>query len=460
MTLLGALPLLAKPDAGTIANIGFGSGLTAEVVLSHSGPRIVDTVEIEPAMVAGARSFFPRVSRPFQDPRSTVYFEDAKSYFARHGKLYDIIISEPSNPWVNGVASLFTTEFYRDVKRHLAPQGLLVQWLHIYELDDRLLGSMFAALDENFVDYRVYENGSDLVVLAVAAGRVPELAELPAGEPAFLEQLSRIGVTSREHVAARLVGTKAQVAQLYAHFSPAANSDFRPVIQLEATRTRFTGRAARALLELANAPLPINEMLAGFDGGYVSSASAGAPSPQPSSRLSAQFNALAFAEALLARRTDPGAIDEHVARLSLLALRERGQLCGADPSTFSLDMLRAAAVYTLAHLGPEPRKALWENPRWLGCPGAPASQAVRRRLELYRAIAQREPKGMLRLATEFLHSGATNDREWAQFLLLSAMLGAHAGGQGDEARRLWNAHGATLYDGQPPAYVTYLANWR
>jgi predicted membrane-bound spermidine synthase len=59
MTILAALPLLMKPEARTFANIGFGSGLSAEVVLSHSGPRRLDTVEIEPEMVAGARSFFP-----------------------------------------------------------------------------------------------------------------------------------------------------------------------------------------------------------------------------------------------------------------------------------------------------------------------------------------------------------------------------------------------------------------
>src|SRR6266702_2455611 len=109
MTLLAALPLLVKPDARSYANIGWGSGLTAEVLLSHGGPREVHTIEIEPAMVAGARSFFPRNVLAYRDPRSQVYFEDAKSYFARHGRRYDVIISEPSNPWVNGVAGLFTT---------------------------------------------------------------------------------------------------------------------------------------------------------------------------------------------------------------------------------------------------------------------------------------------------------------------------------------------------------------
>src|SRR2546430_16618134 len=63
MTLLGALPLLVKPDAKTFANIGWGSGLTVEVALSHSGPGVIDTVEIEPAMVAGAHALDRKSTR-------------------------------------------------------------------------------------------------------------------------------------------------------------------------------------------------------------------------------------------------------------------------------------------------------------------------------------------------------------------------------------------------------------
>src|SRR2546429_7166956 len=100
MTLLGALPLLVKPDAETFANIGWGSGLTVEVALSHSGPVVIDTVEIEPAMVPGAHAFSPRRDRPYRDARSRGYFEAAKGNFARHRKLNDAITSQPPNPWV------------------------------------------------------------------------------------------------------------------------------------------------------------------------------------------------------------------------------------------------------------------------------------------------------------------------------------------------------------------------
>src|SRR5258706_8674984 len=270
MSLAAALPLLINPDAKTFANIGWGSGLTAEVVLSHRGPRSIDNIEIEPAMVTGARAFFPRVKRPYRDPRSAVHIEDAKSYFARHGKRYDVIMSEPSNLWVSGVAGLFTTEFYRDTKRYLAPGGLFVQWVHAYDFNDRLFGSVVSALGENFADYEIYEtNPGDLMVVAVAEGRVPRPQPLPEKEEAFTEQLRRIGITRSEEIGVRRRGAKKQIGPLFAALGAPVNSDFHPLVQLEGARSRFVGSMAPAVEELASAPLPILEITRGTHRAYL-----------------------------------------------------------------------------------------------------------------------------------------------------------------------------------------------
>src|SRR5262249_6459443 len=113
MQMLAALPLSMHPHPERIANIGFGSGLTAHVLLTSPQVKSLDTVEIEPYMVEGARkAFFPRISNVFSDPRSHIVYEDAKTFFAANHAPYDIIVSEPSNPWVSGVGSLFSEEFY------------------------------------------------------------------------------------------------------------------------------------------------------------------------------------------------------------------------------------------------------------------------------------------------------------------------------------------------------------
>jgi spermidine synthase len=459
MTLLGALPLLIKPDAKTFANIGWGSGLTAAVLASHGGPREVDTIEIEPAMVAGARSFFPRNIRAYRDPRSKVFFEDAKSYFARHGKLYDVIVSEPSNPWVNGVAGLFTTEFYRDSKRYLAPGGLFVQWLHIYELNDWLLGSMLTALGENFADYEVYAaNSSDLVVVAVVEGRVPPVGPLPEKESVFMQELARLSIKRMEDVSTRTVGTKREIAPLFATLGAPVNSDFRPFVQLEAPRARFQMTFARTIFSLVSAPLPILEMAGGSARTYLRE-----PLPEfdDSPTVFTQSMALDVARGLTSSSADPLRASNDLVRTALLTLKRRGALCGAEPSKAAIEKLHWAAEMTVAHLAPERNRALWIDPKWPGCGPGGLSPQVRDRLALYAAIASRDARAMLERASKLLAGPAVGGDDWGRFLLLTAMLGGHAAGEHEEADRLWQTYRKAFYPGGAiPPHVVYVSNLR
>ena len=459
MELVGALPLLIKPDARTFANIGWGSGLTAEVVLSHSRPRELDVVEIEPAMVEGARIFFPRVSRPYGDPRSRVFFEDAKSFFARHGRRYDVIISEPSNPWVNGVAGLFTTEFYRDTKRYLAPGGLFVQWIHLYELNDRLLGSMLAALGQNFADYTLYVlNDSDVAVVAVAQGRVPPVGPLPASEKAFMDELGRIGITRTDQISTRAVGDKIDMERLFAAFAPPVNSDFRPYVQLEATRARFRETSAQAIFDIAQAPLPILEMVRGTTPAYLHERPAAFELSLP---VLMQSVALEIEHGLTDRFANPLDASNGRLRTALLVLKRPGVFCGAEPSQAAIDQLQSAAEITLSHLAPSLRRDLWIGHRWIDCAPQNLSPRVRARLQLYAAIAERDAGAMLEHARRLLAGSAGEDKDWRRFLLLTAMLGAESTGEHEEARRLWNDNGIALYAGGAlPPHVAYLANLR
>ena len=82
----------------------------------------------------------------FEDPRSHIVYEDAKTFFAASREPYDLIVSEPSNPWVSGVATLFSDEFYGGIARHLRPDGYFTQWLQIYETNINVVGSIMKAL--------------------------------------------------------------------------------------------------------------------------------------------------------------------------------------------------------------------------------------------------------------------------------------------------------------------------
>jgi spermidine synthase len=457
MGLLAALPLLIKPDAKTFANIGWGSGLSAQVLLSHRGPQVLDSIEIEPAMYAGARAFLKRVPLPYTDQRSHVYFEDAKSYFARHGKRYDVIVAEPSNPWVNGVAGLFTTEFYRDTKRYLAPGGLFVQWVQGYEFNDQLMASVLSAVGENFQDYEMYEcNAGDLLIVAVAQGQVPRPASLPEKEPAFLEELKRLGITRTDAILTRSLGHRKQIEPMVNAFARRTNSDFYPIVQLEAPRARFVGGIARAIQNLATATVPVTQMLGDAPVSFLKEA---APDYDPSLRVRAQSIAGEIVRLLSDRTADPLLSRERVATDIALVLRHPEALCMAEPPKYAIDQLQAAAELTTATLPPERVRALWVERKWLGC--TPRSAHVRERLDVYASVAVHDPKAMLARARALLEGPARGGDNWGRYLLAVGMLGAAASGDRTGMVDLWERYQPTFYPkGDAPALAVYMLNRR
>ncbi|HJU40936.1 MAG TPA: fused MFS/spermidine synthase, partial [Tahibacter sp.] len=263
MVMLGTLPVLLNPDATEVANIGFGSGLSTHSVLGEPRIKRVDTIEIEPAMVEGARAFQPRNGRAYDDPRSFIHYDDAKSYFASHRSSYDAIISEPSNPWVAGVAALFSREFYQLMPRYLKPGGLLVQWIQLYEIDEELLGTIMNALGDTFPTYEVYQTGTgDMVVVASMSDAIRQIDALPEAGSVLGKELALLDLRVPADFSLRKLGDKKTLGPYYAALTYRRNSDFYPVISLEAPRARFRGVSASytdslpiqdiALLEVLN----------------------------------------------------------------------------------------------------------------------------------------------------------------------------------------------------------------
>src|SRR5262245_15641663 len=170
MVLTGALPLALRPQIRTAAVIGVGTALTTHTLLQSLDMERVETVEIESAMAEAARGFMPRNSGAFADPRGAILIDDAKTFFSSRGRRYELIVSEPSNPWVSGVSSLFTREFYRRIRTHLTPDGMLAQWIQLYEIDPSLVASVLRALGEEFAHYAVFAaSDHDLLIIAADA---------------------------------------------------------------------------------------------------------------------------------------------------------------------------------------------------------------------------------------------------------------------------------------------------
>lgn len=261
--LVGLLPLMARPDAKDIALIGFGSGITAHVLLGSPALARLDTIEIEREMVAGSRAFYPANARAYDDPRNNFWFDDAKAYFAGAARQFDIIVSEPTNPWVSGVSSLFTVEFYREAKRYLKPKGVLAQWLQGYELSDELLLTVLAALDQEFTDYQILRVGtSDWVILSVAEGELGQLSDAPLAWDAMQPELRLLGL---HHIgqADNLLVANRRMLHPFLDGRP-ANSDAMPLLDTGAEKARFLKESAGFLHRIRWTPAPLLEVLGGL----------------------------------------------------------------------------------------------------------------------------------------------------------------------------------------------------
>jgi spermidine synthase len=160
--LLGHLPLLAA-DADKVAIIGWGSGMTAGAVLSHDVEK-VDAFEIEPAVVEASHFFDSINGNPLQDSRLQLILGDARSRLLRTDETYDLIISEPSNPWITGVANLFTKDFFELAASRLQPEGILAQWFHLYGMSEASTRSLLATFGSVFPHTLVFKD-RDLILL-------------------------------------------------------------------------------------------------------------------------------------------------------------------------------------------------------------------------------------------------------------------------------------------------------
>ncbi|HEV8631320.1 MAG TPA: fused MFS/spermidine synthase, partial [Thermoanaerobaculia bacterium] len=196
--LMGHLPMMLHPDPRRVLNIGLGGGLTLAAVLRHPEAGEVVQVEIDPLVAAAARLHFRDANHAaLEDPRVRMVFDDGRNYVDRARRRFDVIVSEPPNIWVAGVSGLFTREFYAAARRHLAPGGLLSQWLPVHEMSAVDFRTALRTLSLEFPYSAVWTNGYDAIVLAAVAplptdlGRVAARARAPGVE----EDFAGIGVS-------------------------------------------------------------------------------------------------------------------------------------------------------------------------------------------------------------------------------------------------------------------------
>jgi spermidine synthase len=441
MVLTGALASALHAHPRQAAVIGFGSGLTSEVLLTDPRLETVDTIEIEPFITKAARiGYMPRVSRTFEDPRSRIYYEDAKTFFAVNRKKYDVIVSEPSNPWVSGVSSLFSAEFYDHITRYLQPSGILVQWIQIYETDLNIVLSIVKALAPRFSDFAIYTtDASNLLIVAVPDGTVPALREDVFSSPATRAELARVGIHSLPDIQSRYLGNKRLLLPLVNATPVPANSDYFPFVDLNAVKQRILRRNAAELAGLQTLPIPFFELTTGS----MDTRARTLPSPNgiyARDRMTA--DAVAIHSALL--RMDTEGVPELMER-ELLALYSPADRC-VKPHT-QRAWLRSA--FEIAATTSAPLSAAELQPMWKAISELPCARALqsgdRVMLELFAAVARRDIRQTVALGESLF----ATDYEFARpshmlYALLATSASAIATGQPQLALDLIAARGGTV----------------
>ncbi|MBW8312739.1 MAG: hypothetical protein K0M64_12000 [Rhizobium sp.] len=457
MAMLGVLPLAIHPKPEDVAVIGWGSGMTTHLLLGSSVVKSVETVEIERAMYDGARNFGSRVVRAYLDPRSHVQFDDARTYFSSGHRRYDVIISEPSNPWVSGVASLFTTEFYDFLRQHLKPGGMVVQWVQGYELDDPLLATMVAALLENFEYVDAYStNGSDMIfVLSDSPLGAPSMR--PFADEVVAPELVRVGLSGDGDFLVRRVGDRSML-QAYARlYGAKAHSDFLPVVSLNAPRARFVGSSAQGIDNLVRSGMPVLEVTAGRM--PVSLASG-------VSRAQDESGAKDHLKARLVRELLAGGTSAELKSVEAVLYDYIGELRTLSAGTVAEDELNAwlqavsvAADFSIAYLPPEDQGPMWLTPAWIKADEQ--GSEVNAVLAAYRAAALRDPVAMRRdglAALELIGEG--RPVALREQLLTVAILGAILEGDLDGAEAIERKQGQGVAASTTYGFVrSYLLAW-
>ena len=239
--MIGFLPFLYHSNPKTAMIIGYGSGVTVGAATTFKEVESIDCLEIEPAVV-GAAPVFTSINRnSFENPKVHITYDDARNYMNVTRKQYDVIISEPSNPWIAGVASLFTSEFYDRAVQVLKPDGVFAQWVQLYELDPEDLRMILHEFQAKFPEVSAWNAGGDLILIGTKQPQHLNMARwtrLAAEDPSVVHNLRKYMRSSTPEGLLAYYVTSSDPIRKFAE-TTRHNSDDHPLLEFHAPRELY-----------------------------------------------------------------------------------------------------------------------------------------------------------------------------------------------------------------------------
>ncbi len=244
LRLSAHLPMLLARDVRRVLVIGQGTGVTAGELTLWPDLQTLDMVEVSPSVARTLPLFAAHTRAVHADPRLRVHIGDARFYVRSAGEPWDVIVSEPSNLWVGGSDLLFTVEFFRALEARLAPGGVLLQWMHLYEVDAPSFCQVIATLHGVFSSVEAYRGTQGDWLLVARREAAPASDEERArarwdAHPGVQASLAELEVRSLADLRKRHVQP----------FPPYADRALRSCAVHTLLDSRIAYRASRALFD-------------------------------------------------------------------------------------------------------------------------------------------------------------------------------------------------------------------
>lgn len=252
-SMLAVLPTLLHPQAKSAFVVGLGTGMSAGWLAKLDAIERVDVAELEPAILKVAEAAKQANGDPLANPKVHVFLGDAREYMLTSKAKYDVIASEPSNPYRAGIASLFTLEFYRVVAEHLNEGGIFAQWVQGYEVDVATLRTVTRTIREVFPSVEIWQSqAGDFEIIASKIPRRYSRAdwERKLAEPVLQDLVPRVWmVEGVEGLLSHFVADTALVQEITDFPEVVVNTDDANVLEYAFART--VGNASKdGVLEL------------------------------------------------------------------------------------------------------------------------------------------------------------------------------------------------------------------
>lgn len=251
----GLLGALLHENAKRTLVIGLGTGSTAGWLAKIPTMEDVRVIELEPAILRVAKGCAPVNEDVLANPKVKVTIGDAREALLTTKDRFDIIFSEPSNPYRAGIASLYTAEYYRAAAARLREGGIFIQWVQAYEIDGWAIATVATTLRDVFGVVTTWQTMSgDVLFFAQNHPAIVDIDRMRArlGEEPYRSAVRNVWhTTTPEGVLARFVGGPALTQFLVEKSAGIVNHDDQNV--LEFAFARSVGRRARVDRDLVEA---------------------------------------------------------------------------------------------------------------------------------------------------------------------------------------------------------------